>query len=242
MRLFGRESELAKLTEWVRAERSFIFYGPAGVGKTRLLEELEQKFPLMLRVSSCDTPRDFFQKAIFALWSRKQPGMRQAVNHKKQLSTMSLVSLKGLCMTALGDFHSVLVLDGIRFSSRPLAAFIKDAAHRYGIPIIAVARSCHMEDAGYLLRLFPDRSERFPLENFDRATAQKFADFASAELALKAENRADFLSQIANVSEGNPGAILSMIKMALSPKYRTGDVIKSTLLYVDFRLTKAASA
>jgi len=37
-------------------------------------------------------------------------------------------------------------------------------------------------------------------------------------------------------SQGNPGAILSLLEMATHPKYRSADHIKITPLYLDFRL------
>jgi len=37
-------------------------------------------------------------------------------------------------------------------------------------------------------------------------------------------------------SNGNPGAILQMIKMAKFPRYRTDGQVKAHVLYLDYRM------
>jgi len=37
-------------------------------------------------------------------------------------------------------------------------------------------------------------------------------------------------------SDGNPGAILQMLKMAHLPQYRAGNQIKAHVLYLDYRM------
>lgn len=241
MRLFGRESELSKLASWIQTGRSFIFYGPTGVGKTRLLDEIAPAVPSMLRISSCSTPKALFREVISALWKRGHPELRKRFKSVEQLRDNSVTNMKGLFLLGLKGFESTLVLDNVHFSSQQLTAALKEATDNCGFPLIFVARSCHMEDAGYLVRRYADRSERLELSDFDSSTAKTFASFVASEVSLEAENLAEFLNQIVELSEGNPGAIVSMIRMASTSKYRSGDLIKSTLLYIDFRLARNAS-
>jgi len=44
------------------------------------------------------------------------------------------------------------------------------------------------------------------------------------------------LPSIVESSDGNPGAIVQMLKMAQLPRYRAGDQIKAHILYVDYRM------
>src|ERR1044071_6011211 len=62
MRLFGRDAELHELASRIRCRRSFLVYGPAGVGKTRLLDKVAREIPSMLHISSCNTPQALFQE------------------------------------------------------------------------------------------------------------------------------------------------------------------------------------
>jgi hypothetical protein len=52
---------------------------------------------------------------------------------------------------------------------------------------------------------------------------------------------AEFLNKILKFSEGNPGAIITMIDMAQCPKYRSEDRIKIAPLYIDFRMQGGAA-
>jgi hypothetical protein len=241
MRLFGREEEMAKLTSWVETRRSFLLYGPAGVGKTRLLNELCPATPSLLRVAHCRTPLGLFLEVASGLWKRGCPQMRRQFKSQEQLENESAANLKGLCLSALRGSQKILGLEHIGFASQQLAASVKQLCSETELPLIYVARSAHMEEAGYLVRHFPDRSERFGVCDFEPSKASEFARLAASEAQLEAENLGEFLSKVVEFSGGNPGAIVSMIRMGCAPKYRSGDWIKTTPLYIDYRLARGTS-
>jgi len=76
-----------------------------------------------------------------------------------------------------------------------------------------------MEDSGFVLPMFPDRAERLELRNFDAVTAERFAEWCAHKEALTAGNLEQFLEKVVAYSDGNPGAILQMVRMAKVPKY-----------------------
>jgi hypothetical protein len=88
--------------------------------------------------------------------------------------------------------------------------------------------------------LLPDRSERLAIKNFDSDMARAFALEACTQEELAAENLDCVLDSMIKSSEGNPGAILRMIAMAKQPKYRIGEHIKWSPLYIDFLMEWAA--
>jgi hypothetical protein len=49
----------------------------------------------------------------------------------------------------------------------------------------------------------------------------------------------EFLDRVVELSDGNPGAILAMLNMALQPKYRLHESIKTAPLYIAFRINWA---
>jgi hypothetical protein len=148
----------------------------------------------------------------------------------------SATALKGIVVEALRGGSYQVVLDHLGRTSQSFASAIKELTGWAATPVAAVARSCHMEDVGYLLSLYPDRSERMELSNFDAATALAFAQRAAAESGLEAENMAEFLERVVELSKGNPGAILGLVELASQPKYRSEGRVKVSPLYIDFRL------
>ena len=86
------------------------------------------------------------------------------------------------------------------------------------------------------LPLFPDRSERFSLRNFDPEPARLFAAGCAEREGLTAENLEQFLDRVVEYSEGNPGAMLEMTRMANAPKYSHKNHIKITPLYIDYKI------
>lgn len=94
-----------------------------------------------------------------------------------------------------------------------------------------------MEDLGSLHGLFPDRIDRFELRNLPPAAASDFAKSAAEHQRLTADNLPDFVARVAELSGGNPGAMLRMITMAGQEKYRREGAIKVTTLFIDFRLS-----
>jgi hypothetical protein len=66
--------------------------------------------------------------------------------------------------------------------------------------------------------------------------ALEFARREAENTGLWASNLDAVLPSLVEWSDGNPGAILQMLKMAQFPQYRADDQIKSHILYVDYRM------
>jgi hypothetical protein len=143
-------------------------------------------------------------------------------------------------MDALRAANYLVVLDHLNRPSSALAAMVSEVMLSCSTPVVAVARSAHMEDAGYVLPLLPDRSERLAIKNFDAETAKVFAVEVASQQQLAAENLNSVLDSMIKCSEGNPGAILRMIAMAKQLKYRCDNHIKWSPLYIDFLMEWAA--
>jgi len=154
---------------------------------------------------------------------------------KRGKSTLPL-SLKGMVRDALREGEYCLVLDHMQRPSPAFASVIRDLIVGCDTPIIALARSAHMEDIGFLNSIFGDRPDRYELRNFTPELATAFGRISSERPGVNAENLNEFLDRLVELSEGNPGAILAMLKMATLPKYRSQQFIKTAPLYIDFRM------
>ena len=167
--------------------------------------------------------------------------LRICHGHSDFLLGKSSISLKGIVINTLRAGNYLIVLDHLNRPSPVLAAMVSEVMLSCSTPIVAVARSVHMEDAGFVSPLLPDRSERLAIKNFDSDVAKAFALEVCSRQQLSAENLNSVLDSMIKSSEGNPGAILRMIAMAKQSKYRSDDHIKWSPLYIDFLMEWAAA-
>ncbi len=241
--IYGRDAELEQLRQLISRRRSFLLHGPAGVGKTLLLKHLAGEVPEMVVCDESSTSQTVFRTLAAGLFARKNRRVLQACGTSRlnAIKDKSAVSIRGIVADALREASYWIVLDHLKSPSQSFAASLKDVCNGTATPLIAVARSAHMEDVGFLLPMFSDRSEKYPLRNFDSDTAGEFAMRAAQEMRLNAANRDEAIQKIVHYSKGNPGAIRAMIEMAASPKYVTGQHVKLSPLYIDFRLRWGAT-
>ena len=224
-----REEELGRLRAQARARKSMLVFGPEGVGKSRLLRRFVDSQPLALYVEKTRSPREFLLGLLQALHSADE-----RVKTPANISALSSSSLKGIVHRALDTRPFLMVLDHLDAPSRIVTGMIK-SLHYYGrTPVIFASRSPHMEDIGALRPLCANKAERLEVKNFPPQVALEFAQREAERTELWASNLETVLSSLVEWSDGNPGAILKMLKMAQLPQYRAGDQIKSHILYVDY--------
>lgn len=227
-----RTEELARLRPQAQKRKSMLVFGPEGVGKTRLLLTFVQNQPFALYVSPIRSPRDLMMALIQDLRRLDKRELRLPSN----ANSLSTSSLKGIVQRALAEFPVMLVLDHLTGPSRVVTGIIKEFSDYGRRPIYFAARTPHMEDIGTLQPMCADRSERLEIRNFGPAVALEFAKREAERTGLWASNLDSALHSLVEWSDGNPGSILQMLKMADLPRYRMGDQIKAHVLYLDFRM------
>jgi hypothetical protein len=240
--VFGRDAELAELRQRLCAGSSFVLHGEAGAGKTFLLRHALWDKPRTLYCDDSGSGKSVFFTLASAMLAAKEPCLRRACGRAgaQALKVKSAVALRGLVLNALHDQPHWVVLDHLQRTSASLAADIREIMYWGNSSIIAVARSSHMEDLGFLASFFGVQSERMRLRPFAPAVAQEFAQLLADRAGLWAANREEFLGKVVEHSGGLPGRITAMIEMAALPRYRSaGSHIKFAPLYIDFRLSWA---
>jgi len=241
--IYGRDVELSQLRHLVSRGRSFLLHGPAGVGKTLLLKHLAGEVPEMLYCDESSSAQIVFRKLAVSLFAAKNRHVIRACGTSglNAINNKSAVSIRGIVTEALREGCHWIVLDHLQSPSQPFAAALKEVCHRTESHLLAVARSAHMEDIGFLLPMFSDRSEKYVLRNFDPDTAKEFALCTAQQMQLDAANRDEAIEKIVRYSNGVPGAILLMLQMAANPKYLTQQHVKLSPLYIDFKMSWSAT-
>jgi DNA polymerase III delta prime subunit len=241
--IYGRDTELEQLRQLVARRRSFLLHGPEGVGKTLLLKHLAGKEAGMLYCGDSPSSQTIFRVLAAELLTKQNRHVVKVcgISGLNALKGKTAVSLRGVVTEGLGDGRYWIVLDHLKSPSQSFAATLKDVCSWTGTPLIAVARSAHMEDVGFLLPIFSDRSDKYALRNFDWDTAREFAVRTAQDIQLSAANRDEAIEKIVRYSKGNPGAIIAMLHMAASPKYVTQQHVKLSPLYIDFRMRWGAT-
>jgi energy-coupling factor transporter ATP-binding protein EcfA2 len=215
-----RAEELGHLRSQAKIQKSLLVFGPEGVGKSRLLRTFVES-----------QPREYLLGLVHAL-HRADEGIGVPGN----ILALSSSSLKGIVHRALDTRPYLMVLDHLDAPSRVATGMIKDLHYHGRTPVIFASRSPHMEDIGALRPLCALKSERIEIKNWPQKIALEFAQREVDRLELWASNLESVLPSIVERSDGNPGAIVQMLKMAQLPRYRAGDQIKAHILYVDYRM------
>ena len=226
-----REEEMNRLRTQAGICKSILVYGPEGVGKSRLLRGFVENHPHAIYIEQIHSPHALLVAFLTAMRSFANP-----TTPPRNLTSLSTVSLKGLARRVLENQPCLLVLDQLNGPSRAVTALIKDLHHFGRTPVVFASRSPHMEDIGALQPLCADKSERIEIKNWPQPIALEFAYREAEKTSLSASNLEQALRMLAEWSNGNPAAILHMLKMAQLPQYRLGDQIKAHVLYLDYRM------
>jgi len=227
-----RTEELARLQAQAQRRKSMLIFGPEVVGKTRLLKSFLQTQPLALFAAQVHSPRELLLALMEELRRIAKPG----VSLPGDSTSLSTGSLKGNVQRALDKHPFLLALDHLAGPSRVVTGLIKDLNYFDRTPVIFVARTPHMEDIGNLQPMCAGKPERLELKEFPPPIALEFAKREASRTGLWASNLDHVLHQLVDWSNGNPGCIVHMLKMAHLPRYYAGDQIKAHVLYLDYRM------
>lgn len=235
--IFDRQEEMQRLRQRIESRKSTLLYGPAGVGKTLLLSRLAPSYRQVLYCSNTTSQQAAIRRLAEQLAARHDATvMHLCKGRSEDLISKSFVTQKGVVLEALRAGKYNVILDHLHRPSGAFAGTVREIMVSCSTPIVAVARSEHMEDAGFVSAMLPDRQERLAMKNFDPETAQQFACIVCAREGLEAENLLSFLEKVVSFSEGNPASIIRLMSMARQSKYRSGNHVKWSPLYIDFRL------
>lgn len=227
---FDRREEMTRLRERFRARGNLLIFGPEGVGKTRLLRSFIATEPHALYVEHASSPRNLLVSLLEGIQSRSQ------IAKPAGMIGLSSSSLKGVVHKEMDAGPFFMVIDQVAAPSKVVTGIIKDLSYYGRTPVVFASRSPHMEDIGGLRGLCTAKAERLEMANWLLPVALEFARQQAKRLNVTASNLDSILPSLVSWSDGNPGAIMAMLRMATKPQYLVGDQIKAHVLYLDFRM------
>lgn len=226
-----RRDEMARLQAQMKRRKSVLIHGPEGVGKTRWLRKFIATEPLALYLPQLQSPREVLLTITAEIRRTGEEIIGGSLGQR-----LTTTSLKGIVQRALDRNPYLLAVDHVSGPSRVVCGLIKDLSYFDRTPVILVSRSAHMEDIGTLGPMCAGRNDRIEIKEFPLPIALQFAREQASGTHLNAANLEDFLAEIVARSNGNPGSIVQMVRMAHLPHYRSSDQIKVHVLYLDFRM------
>ena len=234
----GFYAERHRLEEAIKKKESVLIIGPAGSGKTALIQAalgglpktqgiIHIQYAANLHRLLMELTRSLFAAKHRKLLERARPG----ADADKWLSHQTSIHLKGLLWTALKVEPRTIILDGIDRGSFPMYRFLQRLYFADGMTIVAAARNT--ASLGALSRLFWDPARMIHLRPLNNADAEHLFDVATDHFRLRHLDLEEFREKVLESAQGNPGQIIAMCKLAADPLYVSGKHIKFAPLRID---------
>jgi hypothetical protein len=245
--VLGVCGERERVKAALQNRESVLITGPAGAGKTALIDAAIAELPnaldiVQIRYSSnlhrllVDLARSLLSAKHKALRDRARPG----ADVEKWLSIQTSVHLKGLLWACLEAEPRTIVLDGIDGASFPMYRFLQRMYFADGMAIIAAARD--IGSLGALSRLFWDPRAILHIRPLNHTDSEHLFDVAAKQFGLEQLDVDEFREKVLESAKGNPGQIIEMCRMAADPLYVSGKHIKFAPLRIDVMMRFLPSA
>lgn len=254
----NRRAELARLAALLRAGKSALLYGPAGIGKSALLAELRRRRAprdqLLLNTAAPLEPGPWLRQVLLALAIQEEapaPLLRARLGVKPKAGAAEVRAVLGqrtaraaraLLLEILSQTPCAVALDPTGFLSRTFYELLRDLERATRTPLLLVALSVHMEDIGFATKFAWPREQRLALEGLGAEEMAMLYEQGVSGWERRPANEEVFRAHVLDTAAGNPGKLLGLLRLAGQESYWAGDSLKFHLLTVDFALHGACAS
>jgi hypothetical protein len=245
----GRATEMSRLREAILARRSLLVYGPAGSGKTALLEETLASLPSAVRKTcivcdSCDSPKVLWRQLVQLLAEMHDSQVLSRVQRERDdvnsldrwLDEQSSLRLRGILRHATRDAAYFVFID----STAPLPAGVYRLLQEWVwsgcTPVFLLARGSTEHDLGRVARLYWHDSLRLELGSLLPEDAENLLKHAIARFRLAQLADAEFRAFVLKQSACLPGGILRLCELGSQSAYHYNGHLKLHTLAIDFQM------
>ena len=221
MKLIGRDTDLALVSQHVRTGRNLAIWGAEGIGKTELVSTAVERLPGVLYCADTST----LKTACESLLTQLGLSLRRADNIRRKRTILEATSGRQFCF----------VFDQVGHVTPKLLS-LSEAVHD-SHPMLLAARSLAWTDTGHLKMILWD-FDRLGLTNLRETEARLLVESKSVRLDLHLPDLPQFARELWRLTRGNPRRIVELCEQAASGRYMFGRRMSTKPLELDCRIDK----
>jgi hypothetical protein len=247
-----RERESRRIEEALLKKKNLLISGPAGIGKTALLQHVIGRVPAALAnkclyLETFKDLRDLLRKLIRAVYQARSPQLRRELhslgvsraNLDAWLKSLSTSRLKGTLYRAAegGDYR--VVLDHVPPLTHANAKVVKELFWMRETPVYLLMRDDSEDRIAQLTRFFYwGEEERLTLGPLPPQSARRLMENCIRTFGLAGFDLEQLREEVLAFSKCVPGAIVKMCALAADPRYQYGERIKTKLVHIDYLMSR----
>jgi hypothetical protein len=222
--LVSRERELNLLADALRNRQSRLVTGPAGIGKTRLIDEaLALTDTLHIRIP-------YWPKTLHELLVRMAEHLGCHPPQRGPSKQPTSKELKGAILRQLKDHPRCVILDHVGTAEAPTYRFLQQIYFARSCSLVMAARS--RSELGYLRRLLWDPREEIALNPLSRADSHRLFDLCAGQ-HFDEDALCSLRQRVVGAAQGIPGVIVALCQLARRPEYWNGKRLLFAPLWMD---------
>jgi AAA ATPase-like protein len=249
--LIGRERERARICAAIAERRSLLIFGPAGSGKTALLQDAVSCVDESIRrrcvlCTAEGAPSVIWQRLVGALAEvedlevltrvKNEAGSYQ--HFEKWAREQTSLRLRGILRRAARSRQYSIFLDAPEPLPDGTYRLLQEWVWSARTPVILLGRGSTQFELGKAAKLYWHEGLRLNLGPLDLASARAVLERAIANLHLTDLADAEFCDFVLQQSERLPGRIVKLCELATHVKYHYEGHVKLHTLAVDFLLQR----